>query len=54
MKLPLAKKEGAGFTTVWGDLADEDVLQTAIQGQDAVIHLAAIIPPLAYDDAKTA
>jgi nucleoside-diphosphate-sugar epimerase len=31
----------------WGDLRDIDAVEKAIKGQDVVIHLAAIIPPLA-------
>ncbi|MCX5044724.1 NAD(P)-dependent oxidoreductase [Aldersonia sp. NBC_00410] len=32
---------------VWGDITDRDGLRQALDGVDAVIHLAAIIPPLA-------
>ncbi|WP_068270278.1 NAD-dependent epimerase/dehydratase family protein [Aldersonia kunmingensis] len=32
---------------VWGDITDRDGLRLALDGVDAVVHLAAIIPPLA-------
>ena len=32
----------------WGDIRNLEDLQPAVQGQDAVIHLAAIIPPGTY------
>ncbi|MGA9360368.1 MAG: NAD(P)-dependent oxidoreductase [Mycobacterium sp.] len=32
---------------VWGDITDSESLRDALQGVDAVIHLAAIIPPYA-------
>jgi len=31
----------------WGDLRDEETVQQAVSGVDAVIHTAAVIPPLA-------
>lgn len=34
-------------TVVWGDITDADAVRQAMTGIDAVIHLAAIIPPLA-------
>lgn len=30
----------------WGDIADESVLATALEGVDCVVHLVGIIPPL--------
>ena len=36
------------FVTIWGDLLNEAQVKEAVKGQDAIIHLAAIIPPLAY------
>lgn len=32
--------------TVWGDICDKDSIKPIIDGQDAVIHFAAIIPPM--------
>lgn len=44
------KKTAAGYAgrveVVWGDIRDRELLQQAVQGVDAVIHMAAIIPPL--------
>lgn len=44
-----ARKLAAGFTGqarfVWGDITDATSLDSALQGVDAVIHLAAILPP---------
>ncbi|MBV8349849.1 MAG: NAD(P)-dependent oxidoreductase, partial [Mycolicibacterium sp.] len=47
-----ARKLASGFNGqvhfVWGDITRPDSLQSALEGVDAVIHLAAIIPP--YSD----
>jgi len=50
----LANKEAVEFTTVWGDLSDKEAVENAVKGQQAVIHLAAIIPPMVHDDPKSA
>ncbi len=34
-----------GVTPVWGDVADRELVTHAVSGVDAVIHLAAVIPP---------
>lgn len=36
-----------GVTLRWGDLRDPVVVTEAVQGQDLVIHLGAVLPPLA-------
>jgi nucleoside-diphosphate-sugar epimerase len=45
-----ARKLSAGFDTrvcfVWGDITDPESVSSALEGVDAVIHLAAIIPPI--------
>lgn len=34
------------FQTCWGDISDIDVVVKAVKGQECILHLAAIIPPL--------
>ncbi len=46
----IAKKFKNRIEIVWGDLRNREEVNNAIQNQDAVIHLAAIIPPLADAD----
>ncbi|MHA1148537.1 MAG: NAD-dependent epimerase/dehydratase family protein [Promethearchaeota archaeon] len=41
-----AKKTFGDFETVWGDILDELSVKEVVKGIDAIIHLAAIIPPL--------
>ncbi len=36
---------GKNINIVWGDIRDFETLKSAITGMDAVIHLAAVIPP---------
>ena len=43
----LSKKYGDRIRRIWGDLRNEDDVQRAVEGQDVVIHVAAVIPPLA-------
>jgi nucleoside-diphosphate-sugar epimerase len=43
----LAKKFKNKIEIVWGDLRNKDDVESAVKEQDVVIHLAAIIPPLA-------
>ena len=37
------------FETVWGDIRDSKTINKLVKDVDAIIHLAAIIPPLAYE-----
>ncbi|MCG3216186.1 MAG: NAD(P)-dependent oxidoreductase [Candidatus Heimdallarchaeota archaeon] len=37
------------FETVWGDIRDSKVSDKVVKGVHCIIHLAAIIPPLAYE-----
>ena len=39
----------AGVEIVWGDLRVKEDVEAAVAGQDAIIHLAYILPPRAYD-----
>ena len=34
------------FKTIWGDILNKDDVMNAVKGNDCIIHLAAIIPPL--------
>jgi nucleoside-diphosphate-sugar epimerase len=43
----LYKRYRARAGIVWGDIRDGGTVKTAVAGKDIVIHLAAIIPPLA-------
>jgi nucleoside-diphosphate-sugar epimerase len=43
----IAKKYKSEIEIIWGDLRNSNDVEKAIDGQDIVIHLAAIIPPLA-------
>jgi len=40
-----ARQLGRGVRTVWGDVTQPGSLDAALEGVDAVVHLAAIIPP---------
>ncbi|HSW13114.1 MAG TPA: NAD(P)-dependent oxidoreductase [Solimonas sp.] len=42
----LAEALGARIRVVWGDMCDPAVMAQALEGVDAVVHMAAIIPPL--------
>jgi len=43
----IAKKFKNRIEVMWGDLRNKEDVNNAIQNQDVIIHLAAIIPPLA-------
>ena len=43
----IAKKFKNRIEIIWGDLRNKDDVNVAVQNQDIIIHLAAIIPPLA-------
>jgi nucleoside-diphosphate-sugar epimerase len=42
------------FEVVWGDIRNAGLLRQIVQDVDFIIHLAAIIPPLAYEIPKLA
>jgi len=44
----------AGAEVVWGDITDADAVARATAGVDAVIHLAALIPPVAEEQPERA
>lgn len=49
----LAAKFAKGMEVVWGDIRQFDDVQQAVQGQDLVLHLAAIIPELSHTGHKS-
>jgi nucleoside-diphosphate-sugar epimerase len=49
LKIKKELKKLGYFDTIWGDIRDQEVIEDLVKGVDVVIHLAAIIPPLAYD-----
>ena len=49
-----AKELPAGAEAMWGDITDARAVGRAVDGMDAVIHLAAIIPPRADEEASYA
>jgi nucleoside-diphosphate-sugar epimerase len=44
----LARKHATHMEVVWGDIRQPEEVQRAVQDQDVVIHLAALIPELAH------
>jgi len=48
--LALARSLGTGVELAWGDIRDQSAVARAVDGADAVIHLAAVIPPAADAD----
>lgn len=43
-----------GVTPIWGSVTDPAVVARAVEGVDAVIHLAAVIPPAAIEQPELA
>ena len=50
----VAKEHGRRIETVWGDVRDPRALARAAEGVEAVIHLAAMIPPEADEEPERA
>ena len=50
----IAKKFKNRIEVIWGDLRNKEDVNNAVQNQDIVIHLAAIIPPLADENQELA
>ncbi|MHA1303220.1 MAG: NAD-dependent epimerase/dehydratase family protein [Candidatus Heimdallarchaeaceae archaeon] len=48
------KNNWTGFEVVWGDIRSRETVSKLAHGVDCIIHLAAIIPPLAYEQPKLA
>ena len=49
-----ARQQPSGVEVVWGDVTDPDAVGRAIEGTDAVVHLAAVIPPVADEQPELA
>ena len=47
-------KQFGEFETIWGDIRDTVTINKIVKGIDYIIHLAAIIPPLAYEQPELA
>ncbi len=47
-------KQLGEFETIWGDIRDKITIRKIVKGVDHIIHLAAIIPPLAYEKPELA
>ena len=45
--LKISKKYRGKVEIIWGDLRNQEDIEKAVEGQEVVIHVAAIIPPLA-------
>jgi nucleoside-diphosphate-sugar epimerase len=52
--LKISKKYKGIVEIIWGDLRNQEVVEKTVEGQDVVIHVAAIIPPLADRNPKFA
>lgn len=50
----LAAALPAGATVTWGNIGDTSVLEPALRDIDVVVHMAAIIPPLANSNTELA
>jgi nucleoside-diphosphate-sugar epimerase len=49
LKVERKMKKLGQFETIWGDIRDQDLCSKLVKDVDVIIHLAAIIPPLAYE-----
>jgi len=49
--LKMHKKAGdlGDFEIIWGDITDYEDVRKAVEGRDAIVHLAGIIPPLSEE-----
>ena len=54
LKVERRMKKLGKFEIIWGDIRDFSISDELVKGVDVIIHLAAIIPPLAYEKPKLA
>ncbi len=52
--IKISKKYKGKVEIIWGDLRNQEDVEKTVEGQDVVIHVAAIIPPLADRNPKIA
>ena len=48
------KKLGGKTEIYWGDITRPDSVQKALEGVDAIVHMAGILPPVAYEKPELA
>ncbi len=48
------KRLNGNAEVMWGDITRPDTVQKALEGVDAVVHMAGILPPLAYQKPELA
>lgn len=48
------KDLGGKAEILWGDITQPDLVRKAIEGVDAVVHMAAVLPPVAYEKPELA
>ena len=49
-----ARAFGDRIEVIWGDIRDADAVRQAAAGQDVVLHLAAVIPPISDEKPELA
>ncbi len=54
LKIEKKMKKLGEFETIWGDIRDSSISDDLVKNIDVIIHLAAIIPPLAYEQPELA
>src|SRR5688572_15860938 len=50
----VARAKAVGAQVVWGDITDAAAVAEAVAGVEVVVHLAAVIPPLADEQPELA
>jgi nucleoside-diphosphate-sugar epimerase len=50
----VARRFGHQIEVRWGDIRNADEVKAAVEGQDVIVHLAAVIPPLSVEQPELA
>ena len=50
----VARRYGRRIETIWGDICDADALKPHVEGKDAVVHFAGLVPPTTEDKPELA